>query len=68
MRKYYNYETNFRSLKDELSVYLKQNEFTYEVSATGTFCGWHFEILCNPAEVEQINRFLDEHTITEVRA
>lgn len=45
MRKYYNFETMFRSLKDELVTFLKKSGIYYELSGCGA--GWHFEILCN---------------------
>jgi len=63
MRKYYNFETMFRSLKDELVTFLKKSGIYYELSGCGD--GWHFEILCNTEEVEKVNAWLDENTITE---
>ena len=63
MKKYYNYETNFRSLKDELVTFLKQSGIYYELS--GCVADWHFEILCNTEEVKKVNTWLDENTITE---
>lgn len=63
-RKYYSFETMFRSLKDELSQFLKESGIYYELS--GCFAGWHFEVLCNPSEVEYINNWLDQNTITAV--
>ena len=63
MRKYYNYETNFRILKDEIVTFLKKSGVYYELS--GCTARWHFEILCNTEEVEKVNTWLDEHTITE---
>lgn len=63
MRKYYNFETMFRSLKDELVTFLKKSGIYYELSGCGV--GWHFEILCNTEEVEKVNAWLDENTITE---
>lgn len=62
-RKYYNFETMFRSLKDELTVFLKKSGIRYELSGCGG--GWHFEILCNDSEVEAVNKWLDDNTITE---
>ena len=63
MRRYYNFETMFKSLKDALVNYLKESKIYYELSGCG--CGWHFEILCNADEVESVNAWLDENTITE---
>ena len=60
--KWYNFETMFRSLKDSLSAYLKSIGIRYELSGCGK--GWHFEILLAPSEVETVNNWLDEHTIT----
>lgn len=62
MRKYYNFETRFRSLKDELSSYLKGAGIYYELS--GMPSAWHFEILANVEEANDINKWLDENTIT----
>lgn len=62
MRKYYNFETMFRSLKDELREYLHEIGVYYELS--GCYSGWHFEILANQEEVEKINKWLDANTIT----
>ena len=59
--KYYSFNTLFRSLADELSVYLKQQKIKYERS--GCFNGYHFEIYTDPAGVQMINSWLDEHTI-----
>lgn len=65
MRKYYNFETMFRSLKDELVVFLKNSGIHYELSGFGA--EWYFKILCNAEEVEKVNVWLDENTITERR-
>lgn len=61
--KWYNFETMFRSLKDSLCKFLKSQGIRYELS--GADAGWHFEILCNAEEVEKVNTWLDENTITE---
>ena len=58
MKKWYSYETMNPNVKDEVRRYLKQNHIYYEVSEC--FDGWHFEILCNDMECEDVNRFLDE--------
>lgn len=54
----------FRSLKDLLTEYLKNNNIYYELS--GAAAGWHFEIKTDPAGAAAINNFLDEHIITGV--
>lgn len=64
MRKFYNFETMFKSLKEELTEFLKESGIYYEVS--GCEKGYHFEIKCNNEEVEKINNWLDDHTVTEV--
>lgn len=58
--KWYNFETSFRNLKNELSAYLKRAGIRYELSDCGRgFPCWHFEILTDPAGAEKINSFLD---------
>lgn len=64
MRKYYNFETRFISLRDALRAWLHDNGIHYELS--GAYSYYHFEILANPEELEKINAFLDTQTITEV--
>lgn len=61
MKRFYNFETMFGSLKDALGAFLKTQGIYYEVS--GCFDGWHFEIKADEAEVEMVNRWLDENTI-----
>lgn len=64
-RKYYSFETMFTSLKNSLCEFLKANGIRYEVSGVG-YDNWvHFEILLNIDEVDMVNAWLDEHTITE---
>ena len=65
-KKFYNFETMFSNLRDGLRHFLKANNIYYELSSCGK--GWHFEILCGDKEVNLINNWLDENTITEVRA
>ena len=62
-RKYYSFHTSFRSLKDELRSFLKDNNIYYELS--GCISNWDFSVLCNLDELEKINAFLDSITITE---
>ena len=64
MKKYYNFETMFTSLRDELRSYLKNNNIYYELSKAYQY--YHFEILASPAEVEKVNNFIDSVSITEV--
>ena len=63
MRKWYSFETLFRTLKDELRKYLKESHIKYELS--GCFDGWHFEIYASEEEVNAINEWLDNNTIVE---
>lgn len=49
MKKYYNFDTRFISLRDALRVFLKENNIYYELS--GNYSYYHFEIL-----VDQIGR------------
>ena len=58
MKKWYSYETMNPNVKDEFRRYLRQNHIYYELSEC--FDGWHFEILCDDMECEDVNRFLDE--------
>ena len=66
MRKWYSFETRFISLRDELRNFLKESGIKYELS--GCFGSYHFEILCNSAELEAVNDWLDANTITEKSA
>ena len=59
--KWYNFETAFITLANDLSVYLKLSKIKYERS--GCFGSYHFEIFTDPAGVQMINNWLDEHTI-----
>ena len=65
MARYYSFETMFRSLKEELSVFLKRASIYYELSGMGA--GWHFEILATPKQADAINEWLDRNTFVEVR-
>ena len=57
MKTWRNFETMNPTIKHELILCLKKNDIYYEVSEC--FDGWHFEILCDNMECEDINRFLD---------
>lgn len=59
--KWYNFETMFKGLKDQLAVYLKKNKIYYEVS--GAFGSYHFEIKATADQAENINNYLDSITI-----
>lgn len=59
--KYYNFETMFISLKNQISEFLKDNNIYLEVSKNGQY--YHFEILTDPAGAEMINNFIDSVTI-----
>ena len=64
MKKYYNFDTRFISLRDALRAYLHGIGVYYELS--GNYSCYHFEILATPSELEKINAFLDMQVITEV--
>lgn len=64
-KKYYSYNTMFRSVKDLLSTFCKENNIYFEPS--GREAGWHFEILCSEEELKMCNDFLDSISITEQR-
>lgn len=64
MKKYYNFETRFLSLRDALRSFLHNHKIYYELS--GAYSYYHFEILASPEELEQINHFLDTQSILEV--
>ena len=59
--KYYNFDTMFKSLKDQLKCYLLENNIYFEISKNGEY--YHFEILTNSSGAETINNFLDEITV-----
>lgn len=61
--KFYYFETQFRTLKEELRTFLIESNIYFELSATGYFCGWIFAIKCSEEEKEKINVFLDRVTI-----
>lgn len=65
MRKYYNFETMFISLRDALRAFLKENNIYYELSGARPY--YHFEILANPGELAKVNCFLDSETIQEAK-
>ena len=65
MKKWYNFETMFKSLRDDLRVYLKNHKIRYELS--GCFEGYHFEIFASEAEAGAIDDFLDSISIAEER-
>lgn len=65
-KKWYNFETRFISLRDEIGQFLKDNKIKYELS--GAYSFYHFEILASCEEAEKINSFIDSVTITEQTA
>ena len=71
-RKWYNFETMFTSLKEELRIMLHSNDIKFELSDGRTWAGaparWHFEIYASNKEVDIINKWLDENTINEKTA
>lgn len=60
--KWYNFETKFISLRDELRGFLHGEKIRYELSDGPGF--YHFEILTDASGAEKINSFLDSVTIT----
>lgn len=65
-RKWYWFETRFRSLKDGLCNLLTCNNIEYELSGSEYESWWHFEICPdNDYQVDVINDWIDENTITE---
>ena len=66
MKKWYNFETSFVTLANDLSAFLKRSGIYYERS--GAFENYHFEIYATPDEAETISDWLDVLTIQEVRA
>lgn len=63
MKQYYNFETLFISLKNELSAFLHKNKIYHEISACCP--GYHFEILATEQQAQAINNFIDSVSITE---
>lgn len=63
--KYYNFETMFLSLKNELIKFLEECAavLAYEVSHAGSY--YHFEILTNSAGADAVNNFIDSVSIRE---
>ena len=66
MKKWYNFETSFVALANDLSAFLKRSGVYYERS--GAFGNYRFEILADADDVAAVNAFLDAHTIKEARA
>lgn len=61
--KWYNFETMFVTLADELSKYLKSLNIYYERS--GCFGGYHFEIYATEKQVNDIDTWILKDAITE---
>ena len=61
--KYYNFETMFLSLKNELIKFLEDcaDVLAYEVSKAGQY--YHFEILTDHDGADAINDFLNNNTV-----
>lgn len=64
MFKWYNFETNFRTLKDLLRGFLKALHIKYELSdcSGADFGAWHFEIYTDSDGAKLINKWLDYHS------
>lgn len=56
-KKWFNFETKNKTVRDGLKQFLKENNIYYEVSAC--YDGVHFEIKCSDEQADTINRFLD---------
>jgi hypothetical protein len=54
---WYNFETQEKTVKENLRKYLKENNINCSIS--GCYDGWHFEINCNPEDVARIDNALD---------
>lgn len=67
MKKWYNFETMFSSLKSGLIAFLKENNIRYELSdgrtQYDTAMVWHFEIEASEEEARAVNAYLDSVTI-----
>lgn len=61
---YYNFDTMFVSLKDQIVDFLKSNNICFEISKNGQY--YHFEILTDSNGAKIINSFIDSVTIYEV--
>ena len=59
--KYYNFDTMFISLKQELKQFLNDNKIYFEISKNGQY--YHFEILTDSDGATAINNFIDSITI-----
>lgn len=62
--RYYNFDTMFMSLKNQIADFLKGNNIYFETSKNGQY--YHFEILTDPNGAAFINDFIDSITICEV--
>lgn len=56
-RTWYSYETNLRTIRDEVRQFLHENRIHYELS--GAVWGYHFEVLVSDAELSKVNDFLE---------
>ena len=54
-KKWYNYETAFLTLANDLSAFLKRSGIYYERS--GAFGNYHFEVLADMDDVVAVNAF-----------
>lgn len=61
MKKWYNFETSFVSLANDLSAFLKRSGIYYERS--GAFGNYHFEIFADNKQVIAVNAFFDANSI-----
>ena len=56
-RTWYSYETNLRTIRDEVRQFLHDNRIYYELS--GAVWGYHFEVLVSDTELVKVNDFLE---------
>ena len=61
--RFYWFETAFRSMRDALRGFLREQGFYYELSGGAGL--WHFEIQLDAQGVAAVNDFITAHSITE---
>jgi hypothetical protein len=64
MKKYYNFNTRFITLRDALKRFLKDNKIYYELS--GNYSYYHFEILADATAIKEMRQTVkDTPTLTQ---
>lgn len=61
-KRWYSFETWFKSVRDLVRQYLKAEDIEYELSKC--YQGYHFEIRCTKQEAHNFNAFMDSISIT----